>query len=171
MNQTGCSAVGSAPALGAGCRGFESLHSDQKSKGGAAGAALVFFTGKGFEGRAAQSKCPVDTCDRERPRRPLRSVPANSRQALLRWIALNGVFKLDRRQPACVFILVQHNLSCNQMPILRRNRTRRANRIPSLRPKRKSCRASGRVFALYCSFFNFQFSVFIKDRQDFLNEY
>ena len=25
----GCSAVGSAPALGAGCRGFESLHSDQ----------------------------------------------------------------------------------------------------------------------------------------------
>ena len=63
----GCSAVGSAPALGAGCRGFESLHSDQKSKGGAAGAALVFFTGKGFEGRAAQSKCPVDTCDRERP--------------------------------------------------------------------------------------------------------
>ena len=28
-NITGCSAVGSAPALGAGCRGFESLHSDQ----------------------------------------------------------------------------------------------------------------------------------------------
>ena len=29
--KSGCSAVGSAPALGAGCRGFESLHSDQKS--------------------------------------------------------------------------------------------------------------------------------------------
>ena len=29
-NISGCSAVGSAPALGAGCRGFESLHSDQK---------------------------------------------------------------------------------------------------------------------------------------------
>ena len=28
-NISGCSAVGSAPALGAGCRGFESLHSDQ----------------------------------------------------------------------------------------------------------------------------------------------
>ncbi len=28
---SGCSAVGSAPALGAGCRGFKSLHSDQKS--------------------------------------------------------------------------------------------------------------------------------------------
>ena len=27
--KSGCSAVGSAPALGAGCRGFESLHSDQ----------------------------------------------------------------------------------------------------------------------------------------------
>ena len=27
--QPGCSAIGSAPALGAGCRGFESLHSDQ----------------------------------------------------------------------------------------------------------------------------------------------
>ena len=26
--KSGCSAVGSAPALGAGCRGFESLHSD-----------------------------------------------------------------------------------------------------------------------------------------------
>ena len=27
--KSGCSAVGSAPALGAGCREFESLHSDQ----------------------------------------------------------------------------------------------------------------------------------------------
>ena len=29
---SGCSAVGSAPALGAGCREFESRHSDQKSR-------------------------------------------------------------------------------------------------------------------------------------------
>ena len=29
MENPGCSAVGSAPALGAGCRGFESRHSDQ----------------------------------------------------------------------------------------------------------------------------------------------
>ena len=29
---TGCSAVGSAPVLGTGCREFESPHSDQKSK-------------------------------------------------------------------------------------------------------------------------------------------
>ena len=29
--QSGCSAVGSAPALGAGCRRFESCHSDHKS--------------------------------------------------------------------------------------------------------------------------------------------
>ena len=167
----GCSAVGSAPALGAGCRGFESLHSDQKSKGGAAGAALVFFYREGIRRTSGTEQVSGGHLRPRATKRPLRSVPANSRQALLRWIALNGVFKLDRRQPACVFILVQHNLSCNQMPILRRNRTRRANRIPSLRPKRKSCRASGRVFALYCSFFNFQFSVFIKDRQNFLNEY
>ena len=32
-NLSGCSAVGSAPALGAGCREFESRHSDQKSTG------------------------------------------------------------------------------------------------------------------------------------------
>lgn len=30
LASTGCGAVGSAPALGAGCRGFKSLHSDQK---------------------------------------------------------------------------------------------------------------------------------------------
>ena len=30
LNISGCSAVGSAPALGAGCRRFESCHSDQK---------------------------------------------------------------------------------------------------------------------------------------------
>ena len=33
LNISGCSADGSAPALGAGCRGFESLHSDQKGLG------------------------------------------------------------------------------------------------------------------------------------------
>ena len=31
VTATGCSAVGSAPALGAGCREFKSLHSDHKS--------------------------------------------------------------------------------------------------------------------------------------------
>ena len=31
---SGCSAVGSAPALGAGCRVFESPHSDQQKQGG-----------------------------------------------------------------------------------------------------------------------------------------
>ena len=29
--------------------------------------AFCFAQRKGFEGRAVQSKCPVDTCDRERP--------------------------------------------------------------------------------------------------------
>ena len=29
VDKSGCSAVGSAPALGAGCRRFESCHSDQ----------------------------------------------------------------------------------------------------------------------------------------------
>ena len=33
INLSGCSAVGSAPALGAGCREFESRHSDHKTKG------------------------------------------------------------------------------------------------------------------------------------------
>ena len=33
LNISGCSAVGSAPALGAGCRRFESCHSDQKFQG------------------------------------------------------------------------------------------------------------------------------------------
>ena len=39
-NITGCSAVGSAPALGAGCRGFKSLHSDQKKQGNRKGTLL-----------------------------------------------------------------------------------------------------------------------------------
>ena len=38
----GCSAVGSAPALGAGCRGFESLHSDQKPVPPVGGAGFSF---------------------------------------------------------------------------------------------------------------------------------
>ncbi len=39
--QSGCSAVGSAPALGAGCREFEPLHSDQKDCN-AVGIAVFF---------------------------------------------------------------------------------------------------------------------------------
>ena len=39
---SGCSAVGSAPALGAGCREFEPLHSDHK-KSNTAGIALFIF--------------------------------------------------------------------------------------------------------------------------------
>ena len=34
------------------------------------GGAISFFAKTGLEERAVQSKCPVDTCDRERPRRP-----------------------------------------------------------------------------------------------------
>gem|GEM_PF-1723452 len=41
---SGCSAVGSAPALGAGCRGFESLHSDQKKSDDPCGQWTSFFS-------------------------------------------------------------------------------------------------------------------------------
>ena len=45
-NITGCSAVGSAPALGAGCRGFESLHSDQcRLEKAFLGRLLIFILG------------------------------------------------------------------------------------------------------------------------------
>ena len=38
---------------------------------------------------------------------------------------------------------------------------RQALQIPPSPPKRKSCHASGRIFALYSSVFNLQFSLFI----------
>ena len=44
--KSGCSAVGSAPALGAGCRGFESLHSDQcRLEKAFLGRLLIFILG------------------------------------------------------------------------------------------------------------------------------
>ena len=54
---SGCSAAGSAPALGAGCRGFESRHSDQKS-----GIRICEF-------RAFLLRCGIksaNTCERSR---------------------------------------------------------------------------------------------------------
>ena len=40
---SGCSAVGSAPALGAGGREFEPRHSDQKDMAAANGTLCLFF--------------------------------------------------------------------------------------------------------------------------------
>ena len=58
----GCSAVGSAPALGAGCRGFKSLHSDHSEQGQTPSKGtvpvLIYPTAvgvKGFEGDCAGS--------------------------------------------------------------------------------------------------------------------
>ena len=45
LTMSGCSAVGSAPALGAGCRRFESCHSDQK-RGGTVRASSFFICGE-----------------------------------------------------------------------------------------------------------------------------
>jgi len=44
-------------------------------------------------------------------------------------------------------------------------------RVSPLRPKRKSCRVGGRIFALYYSLFIIKSSLFTKTpRQDFLSE-
>ena len=43
-NQSGCSAVGSAPALGAGCREFEPLHSDQNKDHGFYSMVLFYLS-------------------------------------------------------------------------------------------------------------------------------
>ena len=50
---TGCSAVGSAPALGAGCREFESPHSDQESECRIGGVRILF---------RRETRSPVVTC-------------------------------------------------------------------------------------------------------------
>ena len=55
---TGCSAVGSAPALGAGCREFESPHSDQEVGGRFCGVRFLFSMGDSNFCRGS----PVDCC-------------------------------------------------------------------------------------------------------------
>ena len=54
---SGCSAVGSAPALGAGCRRFESCHSDQK-RGVPSGGAPHFSSKGNREPAASLFKLP-----------------------------------------------------------------------------------------------------------------
>ena len=56
-----CSAVGSAPALGAGCREFESRHLDQISRNGFMPFLLISFDG---ETRTIKCNSPVDCCRR-----------------------------------------------------------------------------------------------------------
>ena len=71
---SGCSAVGSAPALGAGCREFESRHSDQKSRFRLCGVWIFCVHVSHIPASCDQSRKPDLGQTRERCRRQIKRV-------------------------------------------------------------------------------------------------